>query len=879
MYLETISMINLLTPDEILLHDGSKNRILSKKIEIYININNNNNTNRNNNINVLYISRQYFDQDKGAELLKKIIIGDNTIDSDLISKYTVLAGSYCLLRYIENVTNRIYGDKTLRLLYINNNNILKNCSKMIIDRKTINNLELLYSNNIYTTTNKSNIKNTSLYDTINNTKTVVGSRLLKSNLIRPSMDILTINTRLDIIELLLKNNNIYDNIINILIKFPDLEKMLNGLVTTPKTITPKTSKMSIDTLIYLKEAFNILPLLSSTIELLLSKNIDNNNNINILLNAFLNNINDINFNNMKNIIDLKLIESTKYSKNIHEMRHEECFAVRPGINGILDVNRKTFLQCVEDIYKIVDELTEKYNINNIKVTYTTMRGYFLSIPINKDNNIDLPDCFIQAVLNKRTISCSTEDIISLSDRASEAMKSALIITNEIIQDIISTIQIHIDSLFSLVDTIALIDMLCAFADLVALCPHIYTRPIVKEDGQLIIKDGRHPVISVLGNSLKSSFIGNNTYISPYENVLIITGANGSGKTVYIKQVAIICILTQIGCFVPCQYAEIPLRDRILSRICNQDDLEHNLSTFTSEMRETSYIISNLTSKSLIIIDELGRGTSNIDGLSIAFSVCEYLISSSSYTLFVTHYPQLTYIPLLYTNTRNIHFKTTINSNILYNINSAIHSNDNNQCIVYSHQLQDGPCDMMSGYGLVLAEVTDFPNDIIIEAKKISKIIIEKFPILLSSNNNYNNNNTDKLSYILKKILSCKYNIYNNESKLCELFTSLRQEISDAYSNTMIEYINDNFNKININKNKNNDSNDDAVDALLSLHTSSSTNNTTAMEPITIITDNIIIMNDIMLCNNDENIHRDNELTPPSSASSPCKKLKITRSVD
>lgn len=372
---------------------------------------------------------------------------------------------------------------------------------------------------------------------------------------------------------MLSSNTVFTDIIDILTKFPDLDKMLIGLTSIPTKITKTSARTSIDTLIFLKEVLLISPSLANTMKRLIPNEFISNtpqrgniNSSNSLVLTLINNFQHSSFINIKNIIDETLTESTKYSKSPHEMRHEECFALKPGINGLLDVARKTYLQSVEDIYS----LCETYSIelqSPVKVVYNSSRGYYVTI----SNDINpIPPGFIQAVLNSKTISCTTEEIASLSDRAIEAIDNALTITNELIQSLMEKIRIDMDYLFNLVDSIALLDMLTSFADLVALCPHPYTRPIITDDGPLVIKSGRHCIISKLGRQqlFSSSFVANDTFLSPLENFQIITGSNGSGKTVFIKQVALIVILSQIGCFVPCQHATIPIRDRILSRLGN-----------------------------------------------------------------------------------------------------------------------------------------------------------------------------------------------------------------------------------------------------------------------------------------------------------------------
>lgn len=215
----------------------------------------------------------------------------------------------------------------------------------------------------------------------------------------------------------------------------------------------------------------------------------------------------------------------------------------------------------------------------------------------------------------------------------------------------------------------------------------------------------------------------------------------------------ITILAQIGCFVPAKLAIIPLRDRILSRLGSDDDIEHNISTFAMEMKETAYILDNITRKSLVIIDELGRGTSNIDGkhnpnkqfanvnekntllgMAMAISVAEKLIEKACYCLIVTHFPQLTLLSQIYVNVGNIHLKATLQwDNQLHENEDEHNSQINTQAegvhIKFTREIIDGPSDLDSGYGILMSQLFGLPTSIVQEAKHIHKDILETTKIL------------------------------------------------------------------------------------------------------------------------------------------------------
>ena len=282
----------------------------------------------------------------------------------------------------------------------------------------------------------------------------------------------------------------------------------------------------------------------------------------------------------------------------------------------------------------------------------------------------------------------------------------------------------------------------------------YNKPVITAGGPLVIRGGRHPILSCNNNTndnhkrsnnthsdkppsngaggASTSFHANDTYMDSMNNMHIITGCNGAGKSIYIKQVALIVLMAQMGCYVPALPGTvIPIRDRILTRLGTTDDLEHNLSNFMLEMKECTYICNQLTDKSLVLLDEVGKGTSTTDGISIAFSIAEYLLSHTScYTLFVTHYTQLTSLAQLYCNVHNMHLRTVLNT-----ISTSISAHDTPTTttaspLAYTYTIQEGVCETQSGYGIIMAEVCGFPDTIIQDANNISAITKQLFPSYL-----------------------------------------------------------------------------------------------------------------------------------------------------
>ncbi|CAE7746686.1 MSH4, partial [Symbiodinium microadriaticum] len=256
-------------------------------------------------------------------------------------------------------------------------------------------------------------------------------------------------------------------------------------------------------------------------------------------------------------------------------------------------------------------------------------------------------------------------------------------------------------------------MLSSFADLAALSALVYSRPEVTEAGPLVIDGGRHPVMSSLQ---PLHFVENSAFVNSLQNFQVVTGPNGSGKSTFIKQTAIIVIMAQMGCYVPARHAVVPIRDQIFSRIGTGDDMENNLSSFQVEMKETAHVLRSLSDQSLVIVDELGRGTSNADGVAIALAVGEYLLSTAAYTFFVTHYSQVAALAAMYANVKNVHFLTTVD------VGSS--------ALGYLHKIAEGPCDMKSGYGLLVAESCGLSEEFIAMARDFQRRLRRTYPLAL-----------------------------------------------------------------------------------------------------------------------------------------------------
>lgn len=289
----------------------------------------------------------------------------------------------------------------------------------------------------------------------------------------------------------------------------------------------------------------------------------------------------------------------------------------------------------------------------------------------------------------------------MNERCQESLREIYHMTYMIVCKLLSEIYEHIHCLYKLSDTVSMLDMLLSFAHACTLSD--YVRPEFTDT--LAIKQGWHPILERI--SVEKP-VANNTYITEGSNFFIITGPNMSGKSTYLKQIALCQIMAQIGSYVPAEYSSFRIAEQIFTRISTDDDIETNSSTFMKEMKEVAYILHNANDKSLILIDELGRGTNTEEGIGICYAVCEHLLSLKAFTLFATHFLELCQIDVLYPNVENMHFE----------VQHVKNTSRNKEAILYTYKLSKGLTEEKN-YGLKAAEVSSLPPSIVLDAKDIT----------------------------------------------------------------------------------------------------------------------------------------------------------------
>uniref|UniRef100_H2MNA4 MutS homolog 4 n=1 Tax=Oryzias latipes TaxID=8090 RepID=H2MNA4_ORYLA len=668
-YAKVITKIHILVPVEILMPDTACEKGKGTKLFKLI-------TENFPGVPFTAIQRKYFNEKKGLEYIQQLCAPEyGTVLMEVQAKYYCLAAAAALLKYLEFLQNSVYAAKSLKVTFKGSE------QTAMIDSASAYNLELVVNNRDHRSEH-------TLLGVLNHTKTPGGARRLRSNILEPLVNVDTINMRLDAVQELLQDEELFFGLKNAICHFLDVDRLLSVLVQIPKQETVQAAEAKITHVIQLKHTLDLVPQLRTVFK-----------NCNTPL--------------LKQLSSIKTVinPDTMYLKGSLNMRTQKCYAVRPNINEFLDIARRAYTEIVDDIAVLVNQMGEKYGLP-MRTSFSTSRGFFIQLKL--DGSVlprgSLPPECIKVTKHKNNYCFTTADLMKMNGRCDEALREIFHMSYVVICQLLSTIHGHIHCLYKLSDAVSMLDMLLSLANACTISD--YVRPEFTDT--LAIKQGRHPILERMARQQPTS---NNAYISEGSNFVIITGPNMSGKSTYLKQVALCQIMAQIGSFVPAEYASFRLAGQIFTRIGVDDDFETNSSSFMLEMKEISYIIHNASDRSLIIIDELGRGTSAEEGVGICHSVCEFLLGLKAFTLFATHFLELCQLESLYPNVENQHMEV-----------QHTRSGDTGvEHVVYTYLLKRG-CSEERLYGLRAAEMTALPPNIIQEARTIASKVSQQLMV-------------------------------------------------------------------------------------------------------------------------------------------------------
>ena len=607
-------------------------------------------------ISLSAVANWYFDDEKCKKCLMDHF-GVASLQGLGLDSYVVgTSAAGAVLQYL-------YETQKTSLAHINKIRTYVTSDFMFIDRATCRNLEL-------TETMREKNKKGSLLWVLDKTKTAMGARALRDLVSKPLVNKDQIVLRLDAVEELKNEMILREELREYLAPIYDLERLITKI--SYKSANPRD-------LIALKTSLAMLPDIKTTLEPLKSKQLSDYYN---------------DFDTLKDLYEL--IDASIDEEPPLTIR--EGGIIKEGYNEDVDLLRKSKLEGKTWLASLEEEERENTGIKNLKIKYNKVFGYYFDVT-NSYKDLVPADW-----VRKQTLTGSerytTDRLKKLEDTILGAEDKLYALEYDLFVNIRDTIFEHMERVQNTAKIIAGIDMLASLAYVAE--TNNYVRPGINTKGKIDIKDGRHPVIEkMLSNCM---FIENDTYLDNRKNRLsIITGPNMAGKSTYMRQTALIVLMAQIGSFVPAKEADICVCDRIFTRVGASDDLASGQSTFMVEMTEVANILRNATKDSLIILDEIGRGTSTFDGLAIAWAVVEYICNNNSIgakTLFATHYHEL----------------TELEGKIPGVNNYCIAVKEQGEDIVFLRKIVKGGAD--KSYGIQVARLAGVPEPVLNRAKEI-----------------------------------------------------------------------------------------------------------------------------------------------------------------
>ncbi|KAI3860073.1 hypothetical protein MKX03_012770 [Papaver bracteatum] len=598
------------------------------------------------------MARGCFDDTKGALLVKSLAAKEPSalgLDTYYKQYYLCLAALAATVKWIEAEKGVIVTNHSLMVTFNGS------FDHVNIDATSVQNLEIIEPLNLslWGTSNKKR----SVFHMLKTTRTIGGTRLHRANLLQPLKDIETINARLDCLDELMSNEELFFGLTQVHRKFPkETDRVLCHFCFKPKKITnqvlsydtSKKSQVLISSIILLKTALEALPLLPKVLKDAKSS---------VLGNIYKSICENGKYASIRKSICDVIDENVLHARVPFVARTQQCFAVKAGIDGLLDVARQSFCDTSEAIHNLANKYREDLHLPNLKIPFSNRQGFYFSIP-RRDINGNLPGKFIQVLKHGNNIHCSTLELASLNVRNKSAAAECYVRTELCLEECEKIEKLDTGKPCSLVK--GLVDAIRKDVSVLTLLAEVLC------------------LLDILVNSF--------------------------AHTISTKpQICLIVILAQIGCYVPARFASLRVVDRIFTRMGTWDSLECNSSTFMTEMRETSFVMQNVSPRSLIVMDELGRATSSADGFAIAWSCCEHLVSLKAYTIFATHMENLSELSTIYPNVEILHFDVDVKNNLL--------------------DFKDG-IRHVPHYGLLLAGIAGLPSSVTETARSITSKLTE-----------------------------------------------------------------------------------------------------------------------------------------------------------
>ena len=582
---------------------------------------------------------------------------------------------------------------------------------LMMDGFTLRNLEIIHSNHS---------EGKSLLDIIDRTTTPMGGRLLRRRMILPLKSVNEINRRLSLIEFFNKEENLKYNIHDLLKSISDLDRLLGKLAA--ERISPKELGNFRNSLISIEKIKELLLPYPDALAWITP------------------------LHSHKELIDYlqsHLNEELPVSINKGNV-------IKEGVSEELDRLRNLLYSGKSYLDEMCQRESERTGISSLKIDFNNVFGYY--IEVRNTHKDKVPENWIRKQTLVNAERYITEELKEYESQILGAEEKIAQLEHLLYKKIEEQVLVHMDTIQNNSKTIAEIDCAVGLSEL-AIAEN-YTKPIINEDFTINIQEGRHPVIEK-SLPLGEKYIPNDIFLDrDTQQIMMVTGPNMSGKSAVLRQTAIICLLAQIGSFIPAKHAEIGVLDRIFTRVGASDNISAGESTFMVEMNESANILNNITERSLILLDEIGRGTSTYDGISIAWAIAEYLHQHSTQpkTLFATHYHELNEMQNSFSRIKNYHI--------------AIQENKNN--VIFLRKLVTGGSE--HSFGIYVAKLAGMPTKVVNRAKEILKTL---------ENSRSQDQNTENIKRVTEENLQLSF--FQLDDPALE---NIREELTQIDINTL-----------------------------------------------------------------------------------------------
>ena len=637
--------IESISPSEILIQKKDKDW-LSQKIQKI-----------NPSIRITKVDDWIFNYEYAKELLVMQFKTVNLKGFGIDNLFSGITAAGAVLSYLQETQKQ-------NLSHLNKISEYNPSDYMSLDYSTKRNLEITFSMN-------DGAREGSLISFLDKTETAMGGRLLKKWVSTPLRRLDQIQKRQSSVEELFNNKSLRKTLLNELKEIGDLERLISKICTgraNPREV------------VALKFSLMKLPLIKDKLSQV---------SVNTLL-SIKDNISPLE--NLVNKIHNSIVDSPPLSLN-------DGGVIKNGFSAELDELRNISLHGKDWIANLQKTERERSGISSLKVSYNKVFGYYIEISHANKEKVPFDYLRKQTLVNSERY--ITPDLKDYEDKILNAEEKIYELESQLFNEIRLLIAHEAEAIQQNAKMIAMLDCFLSFAECAE--DYNYIKPILSEDNEIEIVDGRHPVVERI-LSPGERYTSNNCSLDGEKNqIIILTGPNMAGKSVYLRQIGLIVLLAQIGSFVPAKSAKIGLVDRIFTRVGASDNISAGESTFLVEMQEAANILNNATSKSLILLDEIGRGTSTFDGISIAWAITEYLHENPDVrakTLFATHYHELNEMAEIFPRVKN--YKVEVR--------------ELDDKVIFLHRVSQGGAD--HSYGIQVAQMAGLPQFVTNRAKEI-----------------------------------------------------------------------------------------------------------------------------------------------------------------